>query len=133
MTINIKDYSLEEVRDWASCGENIPHWIELINNLYFIIALNETNQAIGFASLRKDGYLHSMFVHAKFQQKGVATFLLSEIEKYAINHQIEIITSEVSLTAKSFFESKGYYIQYEQKRLANQLCLTNFVMKKHLR
>ncbi|MEY8706960.1 GNAT family N-acetyltransferase [Bacteroides faecichinchillae] len=133
LTINIKDYSLEEVRDWASCGENIPHWIELINNLYFIIALNETNQAIGFASLRKDGYLHSMFVHAKFQQKGVATFLLSEIEKYAINHQIEIITSEVSLTAKSFFESKGYYIQYEQKRLANQLCLTNFVMKKHLR
>ena len=104
LTINIKDYSLEEVRDWASCGENIPHWIELI-----------------------------MFVHAKFQQKGVATFLLSEIEKYAINHQIEIITSEVSLTAKSFFESKGYYIQYEQKRLANQLCLTNFVMKKHLK
>ncbi len=133
LTINIKDYSLEEVQDWASCGENIPHWIELINNLYFIIALNETNQAIGFASIRKDGYLHSMFVHADYQQKGVATFLLTEIEKYATYHRIEMITSEVSLTAKTFFEKKGYCIEQEQKRQANQLYLTNFLMKKHLK
>ena len=32
--------------------------------------------------MNKDGYLHSMFVHKDYQCKGVATQLLSEVEKW---------------------------------------------------
>ena len=42
------------------------------------------------------------------------------------------ITLEVSLTAKPFFEQKGYKVVKSQKCRANQLELTNFVMCKRL-
>ena len=73
-----------------------------------------------------------MFVHQDFQGKGIATMLLEEIERYAIITGIMRITSEVSLTARPFFEKRGYIVEEEQKRKANQLSLTNFWMAKKL-
>lgn len=67
-----------------------------------------------------------------FQSKGIATMLLEEIERYAITKGIIRITSEVSLTARPFFEKQGYVVEKEQKRLANKLSLTNFWMAKTL-
>jgi len=52
--------------------------------------------------------------------------------KYAITAGIMRITSEVSLTARPFFEKKGYVVEEEQKRKANQLSLTNFWMAREV-
>ena len=68
-----------------------------------------------------------MFIHKDFQGKGIATILLNEIERYATARGIMRITSEVSLTARPFFEKRGYIVEVEQKRKANQLYLTNFL------
>ena len=73
-----------------------------------------------------------MFVHKDFQGKGSATILLNKIERYATATGIIRITSEVSLTARPFFEQRGYIVTEEQKRRANQLSLTNFWMAKNL-
>ncbi|EEU49731.1 LOW QUALITY PROTEIN: hypothetical protein HMPREF0619_03896, partial [Parabacteroides sp. D13] len=56
----------------------------------------------------KIGHLHSMFVHKDFQSKGIVTILLNDIERYAITAGITRVTSEVSLTARLFFEKKIY-------------------------
>lgn len=80
--------------------------------------------------MNKDGYLHSMFVHKDYQCKGVATQLLSDVEKMAKKWGVKEIISEVSFTARSFFEKHGYKIDRIQKRKANKLELTNFVMRK---
>lgn len=130
--VNIADYTPEEIEDWASCGDDTSHLTDLITSLYFLVALNEAGEIIGCTSIRKDGYLHSMFVHQDYQRRGVASFLLSKAEEYATENQIETITSEVSITAKPFFERKGYSVVKEQKRKANRLCLTNYWMKKKL-
>ncbi|ABR42036.1 putative acetyltransferase [Parabacteroides distasonis ATCC 8503] len=47
-----------------------------------------------------------MFVHKDFQSKGIVTILLNDIERYAITAGITRVTSEVSLTARPFFEKK---------------------------
>nr|ACT97466.1 putative acetyltransferase [uncultured organism] len=73
-----------------------------------------------------------MFVHRDFQGKGIASLLLKEIERYAMESEIVRITSEVSVTARPFFEKWGYTVEVEQKRKANQLCLTNYWMAKGL-
>ena len=73
-----------------------------------------------------------MFVHRDFQGVGVATKLLKEIERYAAKKQFSRITSEVSLTARPFFEKRGYVVETEQKRKANKLSLTNFWMVKEV-
>ena len=103
LNINRRDYSKAEVEDWASCGNDISHIKEMIRTYFFIVAT-----------------------------KGIATILLNEIERYATATGIIRITSEVSLTARPFFEQRGYIVTEEQKRRANQLSLTNFWMAKNL-
>ena len=130
--INKRDYSEAEVADWASCGNDISHIKEMIRTHFFIVATNQQLQVVGFASITQQGYLHSMFVHKDFQGKGIATILLNEIERYATATGIMRITSEVSLTARPFFEKRGYIVEVEQKRNAKQLNLTNICMAKRL-
>ena len=132
LNVNLKDYTKEEVADWASCGDDLLHWKELLSQHHFIGAFDEQGKMAGFSSMNKDGYLHSMFVHKDMQGRGVATLLLSEVEKMAKSYGVTEITSEVSLTAKPFFEQKGYKVVKSQKCRANQLELTNFVMCKRL-
>ena len=127
--VNIRDYTKEEVEDWASCGDSVEHWKELLSHNHFIGAFDNANRMVGFSSMNKDGYLHSMFVHKDWQGKGVATQLLPEVERIAKQLGVVEITSEVSLTARPFFEKKGYEIVKIQKYRANKLELTNFVMR----
>ena len=132
LVINRHDYSQEEVEDWASCGDDLSKIGKMIETHYFIVAVNQQSQLVGFSSITPQGYLHSMFVHKDFQGKGIATILLKEIERYAIEQGMERITSEVSLTARPFFKRQGYTVEKEQKRQANKLSLTNFWMQKTL-
>lgn len=132
LSINIKDYTKEEVEDWASCGDSTERWKELLSENTYIVAIDACGRIIGFSSMNANGHLHSMFVHKDWQNKGVATVLLSEVEKIAAKYGVTEIISEVSITARPFFEKHGYEVVKVQKRRANRLELTNFVMKKRL-
>ena len=132
LNINIKDYTTEEVEDWASCGDDIEHWKEILFNNQFIGAFDKQDNLIGYSSMNKRGYMHSMFVHKDWQGKGIATQLLYEVEKIARQYEVKEITSDVSKTARPFFEHKGYVVECEQKQQANRLKLTNYKMKKVL-
>lgn len=130
--VNIQNYTPAEIEDWASCGDSTIHWKNLLSTLYFLAALDNEGRIIGFASIRADGYLHSMFVHKDWQRKGIASQLLSEIEAYACRFGITQITSEVSITARPFFEKQGYSVEKSQKKRAKRLEMINYVMKKEL-
>ncbi|MCD8043020.1 MAG: GNAT family N-acetyltransferase [Tannerellaceae bacterium] len=132
LTVNRKDYTIEEVEDWASCGDEIAHWDELFQEQNYVVAENEQGTMVGFASVNDIGYIHTMFVHKDFQHQGIATSLYKYIEEYAKGKGAEKLTSEVSITAKPFFEKQGFLVDEEQKRKANQLCLTNYKMSKQL-
>lgn len=132
LNININDYTKEEVEDWASCGNYIEHWKEILFNNQFIGSFDKQDNLIGYSSMNKNGYLHSMFVHKDWQGKGIATLLLSEVENIARQYKVKEITSEVSKTARHFFEHKGYVVECEQKQQANRWKLTNYKMKKVL-
>lgn len=130
LTVNSKDYTKEEVEDWASCGDSVEHWKELLAKNDYIGALDGQGGIVGFSSMNAEGYLHSMFVHKDWQGKGVATLLLSEVKKIARRYGVHKISVEVSVTARPFFEKNGYKVVKEQKAKANRLYLTNYVMEK---
>lgn len=73
-----------------------------------------------------------MFIHKDHQGEGIASALLQQIEAYACEQGIRQIFSEVSITARPFFEHKGYVVTCEQQMQANHLWLTNYRMKKLL-
>lgn len=132
LSVNRKDYTAEEVEDWASCGDSDERWLELISTLHFFIAENEKGQIAGFASLSDNGLLHSLFVHKDAQRKGVASQLYRKVEEHAKQQHIKQVYSEVSKTARPFFEAQGFTVEEEQQRKANKLYLTNYKMSKTL-
>ena len=119
LTVNSKDYTKEEVEDWASCGDSVEHWKELLAKNNYIGALDGQGGIVGFSSMNAEGYLHSMFVHKDWQ-----------VEKIARRYGVHKISVEVSVTARPFFEKHGYKVVKEQKAKANRLYLTNYVMEK---
>ena len=79
--VNVRDYSLDEVEDWASCGDSEEHWRRLLSENSFVGAFGEQGRLLGFSSMNPTGHLHSMFVHKDRQGAGVGSRLLSEVEK----------------------------------------------------
>lgn len=130
LTVNRRDYSAEEVEDWASCGGDEARWMDLIARLRVSVAEDTQAQIVGFAAISNDGYLDFMFVHKDFQGQGLGTLLLEDAENYALERGAARITSEVSITARSFFERRGYRVIRQQLRRAKNLLLINFVMEK---
>lgn len=130
LTVNRKDYTLDEVEDWASCGNNnMERWYELLKEQYYIMAECE-GLLVGFGSINDVGYMHTLFVHKDFQEQGIASLLYEHLENYAQEKGAERITSEVSITAKPFFEKRGFQVDEVQQRRANRLYLTNYKMSK---
>ncbi|NDV66649.1 GNAT family N-acetyltransferase [Bacteroides sp. 224] len=132
MTVNRKDYTVEEVEDWASCVDDVSYLVEHFDEQHYVVAESKNGMIVGFASVNDTGYIHTLFVHKDFQHQGIATSLYKFIEVYAKEKGAKKLTSEVSITAKPFFEKQGFQVDEEQKRKANQLYLTNFKMSKEL-
>ena len=130
MYVNSRDYTGEECKDWASCGDSTEHWKDLLSENDYFAALDGVGNIIGLSSMNAGGHLHSLFVHKDWQGKGVGTQLLSEAERLAMEYDVGKITSEVSITARPFFEKHGYKVVKEQKAKANRMYLTNYVMEK---
>ena len=59
LTVSLKDYTKEEVEDWASCGDSREHLKALLSKHNFIAALDNKGLIIGFSSMNFAGYLHS--------------------------------------------------------------------------
>lgn len=130
LAVNRRDYSAEEVADWASCDDDEARWMDLIARFRVSVAEDAQAQMVGFAAISKEGYLDYIFVHKDFQGQGLASLLLGDAETYASEQGAARITSEVSITARPFFEQRGYRVIRQQQRRAKNLLLTNFVMEK---
>jgi putative acetyltransferase len=119
-TVCKKDYSPEQIKAWTSSIEHTNRWTDKLQNQYFLIAQAE-NKIVGYSSLQDNNYLDILYVHKDFQRQGIADRLYSEIEKEAIKRCSIILNSDVSITAKPFFEKKGFVTRLEQKNIINGL------------
>lgn len=131
-TINAKDYTQEQLNAWAptSCFEvdgwkkkwaNLPPFVALINDII-----------VGFAEFEPNGHIDCFYVHHEFQGHGIGSLLINEIEKEASDKKCLRIYAEVSITAKPFFEAKGFNVVKQQTAMIQGIELTNFVMEKIL-
>jgi putative acetyltransferase len=130
-TINSRDYPQDEIDDWSSWHTDHDEWNARILEQYFIVATLD-NKIVGFASLATDGYLDLMFVHKDYQRKGIANQLLLELEKKAIEQNNQEIYSEVSITAKAFFEKQGFCVKQKQLKKSRNKELENYCMTKEM-
>lgn len=126
--INIKDYSLSQVDVWADGKIDYDKWNRSFLEHYSIIALKDGVIA-GFGDIDKTHYLDRLYVHKDYQGQGIASAICNELEKQSAGHQV---TVHASITAKSFFESRGYRVQKKQQVERSGILLKNYIMEKYI-
>ncbi len=125
--INIKDYTEDEVFAWTDGVFDYKIWNERFLKSYTIIA--EIDGLItGFGNIDNNGYLDCLYVHKDYQRKGIATVICDELEKSVVQQ----IYANVSITAKPFFEKRGYIVIEKQLVQRKGLKIINYKMKKDL-
>ena len=124
-TVNAKDYTREQLHVWATGQVDLDKWNQSFQDHYTIVAV-ENDVLVGFGDIDSTGYLDRLFVHADHQRKGIAAAICDRLEQAVPG----TITTHASITAKPFFEKRGYKVVKEQQVERQGIALTNFVMEK---
>lgn len=125
-TINVKDYTKEQLDVWATGQIDLEKWNQSLQGHYSVVAVDDNKIIVGFGDIDKAGYLDHLYVHANYQGKGIATAICNQLEQVVQ----EDIQTHASITARPFFEKRGYKVVKEQKVERQGVFLTNFIMVK---
>lgn len=124
-TVNVKDYTKEQLDVWATGTIDLEKWNQSFMEHYTLVAVDD-EVIIGFGDIDKTGYLDRLYVHSDYQGKRVATAICEQLEQAV---QGSVVT-HASITARPFFEKRGYKVVKEQQVERQGIFLTNFVMEK---
>ena len=126
--VNIKDYTERQVNAWATGNINLKEWgTSFLKHLTYVAT--EKDMIIGFGDIDETGYLDRIYVHKDFQGQGVATAICNRLENEI---GTKCITVHASITAKPFFEKRGYHTIKFQEVEKQGIFLTNYIMAKKL-
>lgn len=114
LTVNAADYTKEQLVVWAGLEPRL-------NGLILIAEID--GAIVGFGSILSSGVLDLLYVHKDFQRRGVATALCDELEK-----GFPSVKTYASVTAKPFFERRGYTVVKEQEVERSGVKLKNYEM-----
>lgn len=128
-TINARHYTRGQVEAWAPDVEDTERWQQTLSQNYTVVAEQE-GIILGFADIEHNGYLNRLFVHKDYQGKGVATLLTDALEEYIFTQGIKTIMVTASITARPFFEGRGYMTIDEVSSESEGQVLKNFLMQK---
>lgn len=130
-TINVRDYSAEQVKAWAPDEYDHAAWLNKITMIDpFVATLEE--QIVGYADVQADGYIDHFFCHADVQGKGVGKALMQALHNAALLQGSIRLYSHVSITAKPFFEHFAFKTIKEQRVEVRGQRLKNFIVEKYL-
>ena len=125
-TVNAKDYTREQLDAWAIGEINLEAWDESFQAHHTVVAELD-GKIVGFGDMDETGYLDRLYVHKDYQRRGVATAICDALEQ---NAKAAELTTHASITARPFFEKRGYTVVREQQVERRGELLTNFVMWK---
>ena len=124
-TVNAKDYTEEQLIAWATGKADLEQWDKSLQEHFSLVAV-DAGMIVGFGDIDSSGYLDRLYVHKDYQRKGIATAICEALEQAVTGK----IINHASITAKPFFENRGYKVIREQQVTRQNVLLTNFIMEK---
>lgn len=125
-SVNAKDCTKEQLDVWATGNVDLKEWNESFLKHHTVVAV-ENNEIVGFGDIDDSGYLDRLFVHQDHQGEGIASAICDDLESSVTGKKI---ITHSSITAKPFFEKRGYRVIREQTVIRKRISLTNYIMEK---
>ena len=125
-SVNAQDYTKEQLDVWATGHVDLKEWDESFLKHQTVVAV-ENHEIVGFGDIDESGYLDRLFVHQDHQGEGIASAICDELE-YSVSGKK--ITPHSSITARAFFEHRGYRVIREQTVIRKGVSLINYIMEK---
>lgn len=130
-TVCTPDYDARQIEVWTAGVENTKRWKDMLEQQTVFVAQHMDN-IVGFATLDNGTYIDMFYVHKDYQRKGIAQRLMNEVINETKQLGQSQITSDVSITARAFFEKNGFRSQREQINIRQGIELINYKMQKDL-
>lgn len=124
------DYSERELDAWAPEKVDVAAWNRALRESLCVVA-TAGGEIVGFANLAGD-YLDRVYVHKHWQRRGIGSAMVDALERAAQKRGIHGLYTDASITAKAFFQAKGYRVVTPQKVVRGGVVLTNYRMEKVL-
>lgn len=124
-TVNARDYTRAQLDAWATGQVDLNQWDQSFRAHFTVVAVKD-GIITGFGDIDRNGYLDRLYVHFAYQRQGIASAVCDRLEA-AVQ---ENIVTHASVTARPFFEKRGYRVVREQQVERLGIFLTNFVMNK---
>lgn len=128
-TVCTSDYTPVQIEAWAASAKDLEKWNSKLAAQYFWVAEID-QQLAGFGSLAGENYLDFLYVHKDFQRRGVARALLHAVEEKFRESSAPYLESDVSITARPFFEGMGFSVVRENRNQVRGVEIINFKMRK---
>lgn len=127
--INSRDYAPDQIEAWASPTIDLEAWRTRFDGR-FAYVVTEGDGIVGFTDMTRNGHLDRLFVCADHQRRGIARRLVERLLQDAIDHSMEAITTDASITARPFFERLGFCVDRKQSVECRGVRLTNYRMRR---
>jgi putative acetyltransferase len=129
--VNIQHYSQVQVEAWAPSEFSMEVWQNKMDKIHpFVVELEGV--VVGYTDLQESGLIDHFFCHHEYQGRGVGRQLMSHVLNLAKQQGLKRVFSEVSITARPFYEHFGFSVVNEQTIEVRGQTMNNFVMEKLL-
>lgn len=129
--VNCIDYDADQILAWIS-GADLARWHQSFMEHKTLVAIKD-DKIVGFTDMDHSGFLDRLYVHKDYQHQHIGKILCDELESWALQNDIINITTHASITAKPFYENRGYKVIQEQFVIRASCQLKNYIMEKNLK
>ena len=125
-SVNAMDYTQAQLDVWATGHVDLAAWDRSFSDHFTVVAV-EDGCIVGFGDMDPSGYLDRLYVHKDHQRKGIASAICDSLEETVPG---KTLVTHASITAKPFFEQRGYRVVRGQTVIRGGISLTNYVMER---
>lgn len=127
--INIRDYPQKVIEAWAPHDFDMNQWQKRMDGIQPFIAEID-GVIVGYTDLQESGLVDHFFCHHQYQGKGVGSRLMNHVFSIGKARGVKRYYSEVSITARPFYEHMGFQVVNQQEVEIGGQKLKNFIMEK---
>lgn len=128
-TVNAADYTQAQLFAWAPQNRDLAAWNQSFLSHHSLVA-EEGSAIVGFADMDESGVLDRLYVRGDCQRRGIASALCDALESACESDRLTVCAS---ITARPFFEKRGYRVETAQEVTRKGICLKNYRMVRQRR